>query len=347
MNHRRIARRGAGVVAPALVVGLLAGCTQELPVPEAQPAVVGAAVTEDQEKTIITRVSEAIDKATEARETDKLGERMTGPAKELRASEIKVAKKVGNGDEITDLPMTVQAVVLPSETTWPRTSFAVSTPPKDMTRPALYAFTQESPRADYKLWGWVMLLSGITMPQFASTDVGSEEIAPDDDKTLKMAPEAAVTAYADVLSEDKNSKHAEKFQDDEFRSLMRKHEKAQTKGDSWKEAEGKYSFSAKKAKDSEVLSMRTVDGGAIVMADIRSSQLLEIQEGGCVPPAKSFQSQKALFGDQDVTNALRTEYISPVALQIPPKGSDEKVRLVGFDYIAVAATSEGEEADCD
>lgn len=347
MNHRRIARRASVIVAPVLAAGLLVGCAQELPVPEAEPAVIGAAVTEDQEKTIITRVGESIDQATKDRETENIGARMTGPAKELRTSEIKVAKKVGNGDELTDLQMTMQAVVLPSETTWPRLSFAVSTPPKDLTLPLLYAFTQDSARDDYKLWGWVNLLSGLTMPQFASTDAGSEQVAPDDGESLKMAPDDAVKAYADILSEDKNSEHAKKFENDEFRDLLRKQEKRQTDQDGWKKAEGKYSFSSKKAKGSDILGMRTVDGGAIVMGEIRSAQVIQLQKGGCAPPADGFTTQKALYGDQEVSNVLRTEFIDVVALQIPPKGSDEKLRLVGFEHIAVAAKSPGDDADCD
>lgn len=333
------ARRASAAAAPLLAVGLLAGCAQELPVPESQPAVVGAVVTEEQEKTIISRVAESVETATKERDADALGDRMTGPAKKLRTSQIEVAKKLKSDEQVTDLLMTMQSVTLPSDPEWPRVSLAVSTQPTDLTPPTLYAFEQTSARSDYKLWGWADLLPGVTLPQFASTDAGAEEVAPDDGESLTMSPSKSVAAYADILSEEKDSKFAKNFEDDDFRDFLRKQESAQVKADGWKKSEGKYSFSARPDEDAGVQAMRTVDGGAIVMGAINSSQVIQLQEKAEAPPSNGFVTQKALFGDQEVTNVLRTKYVDVVALYVPPSGSEEKVRLVGFEHIAVAATN--------
>lgn len=347
MTHRRIVRRATVLVAPVVAVGLLAGCAQELPVPKVQPDAVGAVVTEEQEKTIISRVAESVDQATRQKDAGALGARMTGPAKDLRAGEIEVAKLLGKGDQVTNLPMTMQSVVLPSEPGWPRLTFAVSTQPKDLAPPVLYAFKQGSARSDYRMWSWVSLLPGVTLPQFASTDTGTEQVAEDDDKTLRMSPRKALSAYADVIAEDDGSKFAGRFDDDEFRKLLRKQEKQQTSADGWEDAEGKYSFSAAEDGDAGVEAMRTVDGGAIVMGAVRSAQSIQLQEGACAPPASSFATQTALFGDQEVTNALKTRYLDTIALYVPPAGSDENLRLVGFEHIATDVESAGEDADCD
>ncbi|GAA1875850.1 hypothetical protein [Myceligenerans crystallogenes] len=348
MNHRRsvtgtrgrrTARRVTAAVAPVLAAGLLAGCAQELPVPEAEPAVVGAVVTEEQEKTIISRVAESVDKASKEKDAGAL-DRMTGPAKELRTSEIEVARILGKEGEAQPLPMTMQSVVLPSEPTWPRTSFAVSTQPKDLTPPVLYAFTQNSARSDYQMWAWADLLPGVTLPQFASTDTGTERVAPDDADSLVMSPQKALAAYADVIGEDKDSKYAKQVEDDEFRAFLRDQETRQEKADGWKEAEGKYSFSASADDDHGVEGMRTVDGGAIVMGAVNSMQVIQLQDGAEAPPSKSLPTQVALFGDQDVTNVQRTKYFDIVGLYIPPAGSSEKVRLVGFEHVAVSVSNE-------
>ncbi|GAB3171888.1 hypothetical protein GCM10027059_40870 [Myceligenerans halotolerans] len=339
MTYRRTARRASAAAAPLLAVALLAGCAQELPVPEPEPAVVGTVVTEEQEKTIISRVAESVETATKERKTGALDARTAGPAKEVRTSQIEVAKKLKKDDQVTNLPMSMQSVMLPSDPEWPRTSLAVSTQPKDLTAPVLYAFNQASARADYKLWAWARLLPGVTLPRFASTDTGTEEVAADDGESLAMSPTKAVAMYADVLSEEGDSKFADEVEDDDFRDLMRKQESAQKKADGWKKSEGKYSFSAKPDEKAGVQAMRTVDGGAIVMGAINSSQVIQLQDKAEAPPSNGFVTQKALFGGQDVTNVLRTRYVDVVALYVPPEGSDDKLRLVGFEHVAVSATN--------
>lgn len=345
MNHRRTAhgrirRRATVAVAPVLAAGLLAGCAEELPVPEEEPAVVGAVVTEEQEKTIISRVAESVDQASAKKDVSLLDARTTGPAKELRTSEIKVARILGKEGQAQSLPMTMQSVVLPSEPGWPRTSFAVSTQPKDLTPPVLYAFRQATARSDYQLWAWADLLPGVTLPQFASTDTGTERVAPDDADSLVMSPERALAVYADVLSEDADSKFAKQIAEDDFREFLRDQETRQEKAEGWKEAEGKYSFSAAVDKDHGIEAMRTVDGGAIIMGAINSMQVIQLQDGAEAPPSKSLPTQVALFGDQDVTNVQRTKYFDIVGIYVPPKGASEKVRLVGFEHVAVSVANE-------
>lgn len=345
MTWPRRAAPAAGVVA-TLVSVTLAGCTVGPPAPEAEPAVAGAVVTEEQERTIIGRVAEAVETATAGRDPEALGARTAGPARELRVSQLQVARTLADDGRVTALPMSMQSVVLPSEPGWPRTSLAVSTPPDDGTVPMLYAFEQRSARSDYKLWAWVKLLRGATLPRFASIDAGTEAVTADDD-SLAMAPAKAVSAYADVLSEDADSTFADRFEDDDFRVLLRDQESAQKKADGWKASGGRYSFGAERDDDLGVRGMRTVDGGAIVIGAIDSTQTIQLQEGACAESSDGFLTQKALLGDQDVTNLLRTRYLDVVALHVPPEGSGDRLRLVGFEHVAVAAESAGEPADCD
>lgn len=340
MIDRFIARRASVAAATLATAGLLAGCAEELPVPDPEPGSIGAVVTQEQEKTIISRVAASIETAVEEKDVKGLDARMAGPAKKVRASQIEVAKKLDSDDHVTELLMTMQSITLPSDPEWPRTSLTVSTPPGDSTPPTLYTFQQADARSDYKLWGWADLLPGLTLPHFASTDAGAEEVAADDDKTLAVSPAKAISMYASVLSDDKDSEFADAVQDDDFRDFLRKQESAQTKADGWKESEGKYSFSAKADEKAGVQGMRTVDGGAIVMGVVNSTQLIKLQDKAEAPPSSGFVTQKTLFGDKDVTNVLRTKYLDMVALYVPPAGSEDPLYLVGFEHVAVDATNE-------
>ncbi|WP_123813403.1 hypothetical protein [Myceligenerans xiligouense] len=210
----------------------------------------------------------------------------------------------------------------------------------------LYAFEQRSARGDYKLWSWAKLLRGETLPRFASTDAGAEAVVADDGESLLMSPENAVAAYADVLSEEADSTFSDAIEDDEFRALLRQQESAQKEADRWTASGGKYSFSARPDPDAGVRAMRMVDGGAIVMGAIDSSQLIELQECAKIEKRSLTDTQRALHGDQPESSALRTTFLDAVALHVPVAGSDERIRLVGVEHVAVDVESAGDLSAC-
>lgn len=334
----------------ALLAGLLSlaltGCAPGPPAPDPGPAVVGAVVTEEQERTIIGRVAASLEKATAERDPAALEARTTGPARELRASQLEVARLLADDDRVTDLPMTMQSVVLPAEPGWPRTSLAVSTSPGPGAAPVLYAFEQRLARGDYKLWAWAKLLRGETLPRFASSEAGAARVPADDEESLTMSPAQAVAAYADVLSEGADSAFADRIQDDEFRVLLREQEAAQRETDDWRASDGRYSFSARPDRDAAPRAMRVVDGGAIVMGAIDSSQLIELQECATIERRSLTETQRALHGDQRESNVLRTTFLDVVALYVPAAGSEEQVRLVGVEHVAVDVESTGDLSGC-
>ncbi|MBL0885786.1 hypothetical protein [Myceligenerans indicum] len=340
-----VPRAAAGAVA-MLLCATVAGCAPGLPAPDPGAAAAGAAVTQEQEEKIIGRVAAAVEEATAGRKTAVLDDRVSGPAKALRTSQIEVAGNLDSDKQVTNLPMTMQAVLLPSEPGWPRTSLAVSTRQEDRAAPVLYAFEQRSPRSNNKLWAWVKLLRNETLPRFAPTETGAETVAPDDGETLVMSPREAVAAYADVLSEGSDSSSSGKVEDDEFRDLMREQESAQEKSDGWKDADGRYSFGATADEDSGVRAMRVLDGGAIVLGALDSSQLIKLQKCARIEKDSLTDTQRALLGEQQESNVLRTTYLDVVALYVPPAGSADRTRLVGVEHVAVDVDSAGDMSDC-
>jgi hypothetical protein len=318
------------VVATVLATGLLAGCAEELPVPKPEAPVAAAVVTQSQERAILDKVSGVVEGVTKSKQADSLGERLSGPALNIRETQLKVAGARKDDEPLTDLTMEMQQVILPSDQEWPRSSFAITVQPKDLTTPVLMAFDQAEAREQYKLWGWVRLLPGVTMPQFAEADLGSAAVAPDDE-SLKETPETVIKQYASVLTVDKDSKYAGNFADDDLRQFFRDYGKLQVDAINKEECKGAFEVAYEPTKD-PVKAVRTADGGALVMAAMISQETITAKEDGCEigPPTKTTQ---ALWGDADVTNVVEVNYEDMVAMYVPPKDSEDQISLVGYEHV--------------
>ncbi|MFD2028219.1 hypothetical protein [Promicromonospora aerolata] len=327
---KRSTTRTTAVVATVLATGLLAGCAEELPTPKPEAPVAAAVVTQSQEREILDKVAGVVGKVDKASQAEKLRARLDGPALDIRETQLKVAAARKDKEPLTDLTMEMQQVILPSDQEWPRSSYAITVQPKDLTTPVLMAFDQATARDQYKLWGWVRLLPGVTMPQFAEADLGSPAV-PADDESLKATPEAAIKQYASVLTVDKDSKYADNFADDDLRQFFRDYGKLQVDAINKEECGGDFKVEYEPTKD-PVKAVRTADGGALVLAAMISQETITAKEEGCEigPPTKTTQ---ALWGDADVSNVVEVNYKDMVAMYVPPKESDDQISLVGYEHV--------------
>lgn len=327
---RRTTTRVTAVVATVLATGLLTGCAEELPTPTAEAPVAQAVVTESQERKILDDVASVVGKVTKSSEAKSLSSRLTGPALDIRETQLKVAGARKDSEPLTDLSMEMQQVILPSDQEWPRSSFAITVQPKDLTTPVLMAFDQATARDQYKLWGWVRLLPGVTMPRFAEAQLGSPAV-PSDDESLKVTPADAIKQYASVLTVDKDSKYADTFTDDDLRQFFRDYGKLQVDAINKEKCGGDFKVEYEPTKD-PVKAVRTADGGALVMAAMISQETITAKEEGCEigPPTETTQ---ALWGDADVSNVVEVNYKDIVAMYVPPKDSDDQVSLVGYEHV--------------
>jgi hypothetical protein len=339
MKHpmRNARTRTMAVVATLLATGLLAGCAEELPTPKPEAPVAEAVVTQSQERKILDKVAGVVADVTKVGQAKALEERLTGPALSIRETQLQVAAARKDTEPLTDLTMEMQQVILPSDQEWPRNSFAITVQPKDLTTPVLMAFEQADAREQYKLWGWVRLLPGVTMPQFAEADLGSPAVPPDD-KSLKVSPETAIAQYASVLTVDQRSKYAENFADDDLRQFFRDYGKLQVDAINKEECKGAFEVAYEPTKD-PVKAVRTADGGALVIAAMISKETITAREDGCEigPPTKTTQ---ALWGDADVTNVVEVNYEDMVAMYLPPEGSNDQISLVGYEHVPSSVSND-------
>jgi hypothetical protein len=334
-TRRRLAAATAAVVASTL----LAGCGPELPTPEPEASAQGPMLTEDQKGDVISAVDAVLKQTSEKRAAEGLDSRLTGPALEIRKSQLQVAKVRKKNDLITDIPAGYLQIIPPSTETWPRMSYSITELTEDLATQRFVAFEQSDPRQPYKMWGWVQALPDSTLPVFADKEVGSEAV-PADDASLVTTPTDALNQYADILTRGaKESKFAKGFEisESDLLKILEQGAKNLRESEGFEDAAAKYSIKYAPRKG-DLRAVRTADGGAVVMGVLTGKELLTAEDEAEISPLT--ETQAALLGDEDPTNVLRVEYTDMVALYVPPKGSDEKIRSIGYQHTATSASNE-------
>lgn len=340
-RNTRVARRACAAVGLAAAAALLAGCAEELPTPVADEPFEGPVLTMEQETAVVQDVAGVLDKAAEENDPKALRSRVGGPALEVRKSQIKVAEERGDDSLVTQIPTDLRAAIIPTTETWPRVTYTITQPTENLEVPRMVAYQQESARDSYKLWSWVQLIPGTTMPNFADPEaIGSEEVAPDDD-SLAVTPADAVARYADLVAKGTDdSEHADAFElPGESQDLVKRIQadaRNVREAETFDTADGRYRL-AFAARD-DPLTVRTSDGGAVVMGVLDGNVRIDVEEGGTIPPLT--ETQSALLAGEDETNELYVEYTDQVALYVPPAGSEDPIRPLGYSHVAVAAANE-------
>ena len=324
--------RALVLVAAGLVA--LTACTPELPTVQTDPAPPTPlpVLSSTQDAAVFDAIGAALTTASETGDPAELAPRLTGPALTLRTVELQVAAAVGNQDGLTELPTTVQSEILPMTQTWPRTSMAVSARPDDLGTERLFVLGQDSARAQYQLWAWIRLFPSITLPTFAAPSVGSEAVAPDD-TSLLVTPADAVARYVDVLASREGSAYAADFAADPLRTAMADSFTKQTAIAA--ELAGTYTETYS-APEGALRSVRTADGGALVVAQIDSTSTLTGEEGAIVSPAAS---QRALIGDTPDSNSVSWGRTIVVGIYVPPAdGGETGMQAVGSEFLTTSAS---------
>lgn len=319
------------IAAAAIVLAMgtsVAACEGQLPHASSSASASASAapnLTETQEKEMRETLLKTITEANDAKSTDNLGSAMSGPELEIRTSEIQIAQKTGNLDSKTEIPTDITQTIIPTDSSWPRSVFSITTTTEDQQSKRLLVFNQETARSNYKLWAVARLFQGVKLPKFAIASIGTE-MGTNDDSGLLMTPKEAMERYADVLTNGTNSQYAADFADDYFRQELSTLEN--TVAEAMKKNDGteEQTFTA---NTDAIRIMRSADGGDLVVGQINSVWTRSAGQGRESQPASD--SEKALFGDGKATSTMRVTYVNVVAIYVPPAGSDQKVTAVGAE----------------
>ena len=340
-------RRSARFVAVPLAGTLLWGATGcvvepapvEVEEPSAQvqaPAVVPyPAVTELQFSRIMAKVASAIQAADEELAVNLLADRVSEPTLAARRAAYIIKRADPTSGTLTPILASPIRLVLPQQTsTWPRSVFGIIQDEDDLESPSVgVVLSQETPRSDYRLSYAVVLAPQVQIPNLPSASLGSARLSPDSG-LIRLSPVDVAAHYADVINQGAASPFALDFAlatDRLFVQLgpeaaaLRQESFGDTVDVQWETT----------PSENEVVAFATADGGALVMATLR-----EIER---VTPAQSGASVNASIAVRALTSLSQStrgfEVISDIQVlwYVPPVGSDEGIRVLGYTYSLVGA----------
>ncbi len=340
-------RRSVRFVALPLTGALLWGVTGCAPEPvqveaeqpgnQAQaPAVVAyPAVTELQFSRIMAKISSAIQAADEELAVNLLADRVSEPTLAARRAAYIIKRADPTSGTLTPILASPIRLVLPQQTsTWPRSVFGIIQDEDDLESPSVgVVLSQESPRSDYRLSYSVVLAPQVQIPNLPSASLGSARLSPDSG-LIRLSPVDVAAHYADVINQGPSSPFALDFAlatDRLFIQLgpeaaaLRQESFGDTVNVEWETT----------PSDNEVVAFATADGGALVMATLQ-----EIER---VTPAQSGASVNASIAVRALTSLSQStrgfEVISNIQVlwYVPPVGSDEGIRVLGYTYSLVGA----------
>lgn len=328
MNARR--RLGLALVA----VMALAGCANPVPepAPEPVPAQAPPVLDATQSSAVLEQIGEVLATGDSALDATGLEARLSGPALAIRAAEYTRAQATGGQRAPVAIPTQAQTTITPDTTSWPRTQMVVTEQPEDLQAPLLLVLIQESPREDYHLWGWARLGEGVQMPPTAEPEIGSPQLAADDDSLL-VAPGEVVGQYADVLTNGDASPYAATFGTNFFRTAI---ESARAQTVQSLQAVASVTETVSPEADA-VATLGTADGGAIVVGQMTTVTTATLSQGSIT---LNDPLDAAMAGRDSVSQNLVRTWTDVVAFYVPPAGSDSGVQVLAAEHARTAVTGQ-------
>ncbi|GIG30228.1 hypothetical protein [Cellulomonas marina] len=330
-RSRRRGARAAAVLLPGLLV--VAGCATPLPepVPAPAPAVAPATLAQTQLDRVLGDLGAVLADADATSDAARLAPRVEGPALRTRTAEYVRATATSGQRGPTPLPVTPASVLVPATTQWPRSTLVVTEQPADLQAPRILVLRQDDARSPYRLWGWARLLPGVQLPATAGAGTGVP-VLDAGSEALRLAPEAVLDQYADVLTNGDASAAAPTFASDAFREGL---VAARTQAAANVQAVGSVTETSAAVPDS-VVALGTLDGGALVVGQLTTTTTFTVSQGSLTLDA----TDAALSGKTSVSRTLVYTYDDVLAFYVPPAGSTDQVRLLAAEHARVGVTGE-------
>lgn len=338
---RRRLLAGSGVAA---VTALLAACGTEEPPPAvpkgpSAPAASTPVAAAERFSDVVKEISGQVTAADQARDPAQLAPRVVGSAVEFRTRSYEIMAK--DPAIVPSLPTPAPTLILPvvpTEGDFPRTAIAIVPDAADANVQYFMPLQQADARAPYATWGWALQHGGVDMPKVAAAETGSGAVAPDASDLL-LAPADALALYAAVLSNGDGADPEDKVAPDPFQQLMHggiQEERAKLNAnvppDSLATVHEDYAVFP-----DEMAALRTADGGAIVIASMRSSRRIAVVNGATLT---SEEPEFKLAGRTTFTKEFVRDYGETVALYIPTADAGAPIQPIGATKMLLGAHGE-------
>jgi len=341
---RRSANRTAILLIPVLGLGGLASCASEVEttdVAEApatgQPAVPlpYPVVTEAQFDRLMSRVARQIAAADESLDSSLLEPRMGEPALTMRQASFRLRAADSELGTIVPIPEGPVRLLVPQQSRdWPRVVFAVIQDATGVDQPSLgVLLRQESPRDNYRLHYVVSLAPDTVLPSFPAPSAGSARLARNS-QLLLASPADTVLGYADILGRGSASGAWPQF--DVLIDIL--YTVVGPEGQELREE----SFGSELDLSLEIeepehfsVALATTDNGGIVFGVIQEQETVRPAQGGATINATN--SARVFSGLPESVVGFRATYEMHVLWYVPPIGSDDRIRVLGYTYQLVDA----------
>lgn len=321
----------------ACAQGAPSGTTADPPSSSAQPVAAAPypSVTELQFSRIMSRISQQIQSADEELAVNILNERVGEPTLAARRAAYIIKRADGESGTLVPILASPIRLVLPQQTeTWPRSVFGIIQDEQDLESPSVgVVLRQENPRARYSLSYAIVLAPQVQIPDLPSANVGSAKLSRDS-KLTKFSPLEVLANYSDVINRGTESPFAGDFTLATDRLFIQLGPDAQAlRQESFGEAVSVEWMTT--PTDNEVVAFATADGGALVMGTLQEIETVTpVQSGASVNASIAVRALTALSSSSRGFNVISEVQI---LWYVPPVGSDEGIRVLGFTYSLVAA----------
>jgi hypothetical protein len=345
-GRRRLER--SAVVLPLIGILSLGSCAPmsetepapQQPADETTPAAPAPlppypAVTEAQFRTIVERVANQVLLADQALDAGLLESRMANPTFTMREAQYRLRDFDQDLGQILPVSTTPIRLLVPQQTReWPRVVFAVVQEGAEANSPSVgLVLRQESARSDYQLIYHVLLAPDVILPAMPTVDVGAPRLARDS-KLLPVSPADTVAGYADVLARGPESPAWRSFDTltDDLYTLVGPDGQQLRRESFGSDLELELAIDV---TDDQIVALATRENGALVFGVITETESVRPVESGA--NINATPAVRALTGQPQSPDGFSARYDMHVVWYVPPIGSDERIRVVGYSYALVDA----------
>ncbi|GGE86676.1 hypothetical protein [Mycetocola zhadangensis] len=296
-----------------------------------QPA---PAVTAPQLERITARISTTTLEADQALNADLAATRFVGPALDERKGNYAIRAKIPEYAASPVIPSAPGGLTLPQATdTWPRTVMSVVQDEANPTSaPTAMVLVQATPRSNYQVEYAMRLEPQAEIPEVAPATIGAAQLPPDS-SFLLLPPNKLAAAYADVITNGENSEFASLFdaEGDTLRGVIASDREAK-KAALPTTASIEFSVAAGEAPP---VALATNESGALVSVNIAETEVVKpLEVGAKIKPSGAVA---ALSGLTETEKGVQSTYSDQLLFYVPPAGSSDQIRLLGFSQGLTAA----------
>jgi len=293
------------------------------------------AVTELQFSRIMSRIAQQIQTADEELSVNVLGARVTEPTLQTRRATYIVRRADTESGVLFPILSSPIRLVLPQQTQgWPRSVFGIIQDEEDLESPSFgVVLRQENPRAPYLLTYAIVLAPQVQLPDVPSARIGAAKLSADS-KLTRISPAEVLSHYSDVINRGLESEFAGEFAlatDSLFAAVgpdaqaLRQESFGESVEVTWRTSVAEF----------DIAAFATTNGGALVAGALTEVESVQPrQSGAAVNASISIRALTALSQSVrgfDVLSSIQ------ILFYVPPVGSEESIRVLGYTYSLVGA----------